>query len=433
MFSAGVVLYELLTGRLPFDGDNQFVIIHQIVSQEPPPPSSLNPGVSPSMDEVVARALTKNPDQRYASAREFALALRVVAQQLPPQADTGAQPEGVAEEIGQFQANRGAQTDPALRDGSSTGIFGPGADAALVSTINHEAELGAWNAVRDSSDAQDLLVFLDRFPSGIYARRARLRLDQLYSAEAAANATTMPPPQRPAGDDSDMATTIGHYATTLPMEPSPQPDSGPGVATAAALAESAAAVADRKTWRWVAMGGVACGLLALLAYWGLSGSKDPQHQPSALAPPGVEAAPAPAALPSATASATASAATPPASARAAPASAPARTARAAVRAASPASQAASAVEFVPAAPKSKATASQATEARAAPADAPSVSAAGKGQGPSAEGQVCADHVFIFRIACVAEQCATNRYRQTAECIQFKEMEKAREEQRANRR
>lgn len=57
----------------------------------------------------------------------------------------------------------------------------------------------------------------------------------------------------------------------------------------------------------------------------------------------------------------------------------------------------------------------------------------RGQGPSQPGQACADKVFIFRIACLAEQCRTERYRDTPECIRFHEMEAAREEQRAARR
>jgi hypothetical protein len=49
------------------------------------------------------------------------------------------------------------------------------------------------------------------------------------------------------------------------------------------------------------------------------------------------------------------------------------------------------------------------------------------------GQVCAERVFIFKIACIAEQCTTDRYRQTSECIRFKDMEREREEQRNSRR
>ena len=49
------------------------------------------------------------------------------------------------------------------------------------------------------------------------------------------------------------------------------------------------------------------------------------------------------------------------------------------------------------------------------------------------GQVCADKVFIFKIACIAEQCMTDRYARTPECIRFKDMEREREEQRNSRR
>jgi hypothetical protein len=57
----------------------------------------------------------------------------------------------------------------------------------------------------------------------------------------------------------------------------------------------------------------------------------------------------------------------------------------------------------------------------------------RGQGPSTPGQVCVDQVFIFKISCIAEQCKTERYRHTTECIKFKEMEAEREEQRNSRR
>jgi hypothetical protein len=49
------------------------------------------------------------------------------------------------------------------------------------------------------------------------------------------------------------------------------------------------------------------------------------------------------------------------------------------------------------------------------------------------GQVCEERVFIFKITCIAEQCLTDRYRHTTECLRFKEMEREREEQRNSRR
>jgi hypothetical protein len=76
LFSAGVVLYQLLTNHRPFDGGSDFAIIHEIIDHTPSPPSSFNPRVSAALDAVVAQALAKSPYQRFATAREFALALQ---------------------------------------------------------------------------------------------------------------------------------------------------------------------------------------------------------------------------------------------------------------------------------------------------------------------------------------------------------------------
>ncbi len=77
LFSVGVVLYQLLTNHRPFDGGSDFAIIHEIIDHQPSAPSSFNVRVSPELDAVVAKALAKLPDQRFATAREFALALQI--------------------------------------------------------------------------------------------------------------------------------------------------------------------------------------------------------------------------------------------------------------------------------------------------------------------------------------------------------------------
>ena len=76
LFSVGVVLYQLLTDKRPFDGENDFSIIHQIIGHTPPPPSSFNARLPAAIDAVVARALAKNREDRFASARDFASALQ---------------------------------------------------------------------------------------------------------------------------------------------------------------------------------------------------------------------------------------------------------------------------------------------------------------------------------------------------------------------
>jgi len=71
IYSTGCLLYELLTGRPPFQGESPVAVAYQHVRENPAPPSSLNPDVTPAMDAVVMKALAKNPDNRYQSATEM--------------------------------------------------------------------------------------------------------------------------------------------------------------------------------------------------------------------------------------------------------------------------------------------------------------------------------------------------------------------------
>ncbi|MEP6478629.1 MAG: Stk1 family PASTA domain-containing Ser/Thr kinase [Rhodoglobus sp.] len=71
LYSTGIVLFELLTGRAPFTGENPVAVAYQHVNSEAVPPSTLNPQVSPAMDAVTLRALSKDRFERYQSASEF--------------------------------------------------------------------------------------------------------------------------------------------------------------------------------------------------------------------------------------------------------------------------------------------------------------------------------------------------------------------------
>ncbi|MGQ0671041.1 MAG: Stk1 family PASTA domain-containing Ser/Thr kinase [Actinomycetota bacterium] len=71
LYSAGIVLYEMLTGRAPFAGDSPVAVAYKHVQETPVSASKLNADVSPELDAVVMRALSKNPANRYQSAREF--------------------------------------------------------------------------------------------------------------------------------------------------------------------------------------------------------------------------------------------------------------------------------------------------------------------------------------------------------------------------
>jgi eukaryotic-like serine/threonine-protein kinase len=78
LYSVGIVLYEMLTGRLPFDGESAVTIALKQVSEPPLPPRTLNPQVSPELEDVVLTALQKDPMGRFADADEFMEALERV-------------------------------------------------------------------------------------------------------------------------------------------------------------------------------------------------------------------------------------------------------------------------------------------------------------------------------------------------------------------
>lgn len=83
LYSVGILLFQALTGRLPFDGANDFDVMAAQVSKQPPRPSALNPGIAPALDGIVLTALAKKPEERFRSAKEFRMALAAVA--APPE------------------------------------------------------------------------------------------------------------------------------------------------------------------------------------------------------------------------------------------------------------------------------------------------------------------------------------------------------------
>jgi len=84
MYSLGVVMYELLTGRLPFTAENDFALTYKIINETPPPPRLLRPAIPRPLEEIVLRAMQKDPAARYPVWETFTHSLAEVSDTLEP-------------------------------------------------------------------------------------------------------------------------------------------------------------------------------------------------------------------------------------------------------------------------------------------------------------------------------------------------------------
>jgi serine/threonine protein kinase len=182
LFAAAVVLYQLLTNRRPFDGDNDFAVIQKIVNHTPESVTSYNPKLPPALDVVVAKALAKSRDMRYASALEFSQALDAACGQasditVVPAAVLPAKGGNMTWTATMMRGESLVATNTDVVSGSATGS---GASSGTSSSlVTQEVELVYWKDIKESNDVQDLQGFLAKFPDGIYAGLAHRRLKTL--------------------------------------------------------------------------------------------------------------------------------------------------------------------------------------------------------------------------------------------------------------
>ncbi|MFC6065032.1 protein kinase domain-containing protein [Streptomyces ochraceiscleroticus] len=119
LYSVGIMLFELLTGQLPFDADSPLAIAYAHVQEEPPVPSSINRSVPPAVDALVARALKKNPNERFPTAQ----AMQDECLRIAQSGQSGSSPVIIG---GQGPRSSGASVASAVFP-SATGSLGMGA------------------------------------------------------------------------------------------------------------------------------------------------------------------------------------------------------------------------------------------------------------------------------------------------------------------
>src|SRR5258706_255526 len=161
VFSAGIILYQFLTGEKPFTGSGAWTIAKKFLQEDPKLPSSLNNAITPLFDAVVNKALSKNPDTRFQSARELGAALKLAM-------------EGRSEE----DADKTIAIP--LHDAIPVARKPGGADDVTATLPSlQEAELEFWRAIKEGQDAKDFELYIQQFPSGIYAALAKRKISKL--------------------------------------------------------------------------------------------------------------------------------------------------------------------------------------------------------------------------------------------------------------
>jgi serine/threonine protein kinase len=171
LFSAGIILYQFLTGEKPFTGGGAWTIAKKIIQEDPPLPSSLNNAVTPFFDAVVNKALSKSADTRYQSAKDFGVALK---RALDGHGEEDDADKTIVGDLTPPPAARPAQPRP------SAAVGGSGTQATQAG--NQEVELEFWRAIKDGNDPDDFELYVQQFPTGIYAALAKRKIAKLRGA-----------------------------------------------------------------------------------------------------------------------------------------------------------------------------------------------------------------------------------------------------------
>ena len=142
LYSLGIVIYEMLTGKAPFDSESPVAIAYKHVREDPLPPSMVNPDISPELEAVVMKALAKNPENRYQNALEMQADLERCLEGAPVYATPLLSPEDAA--MGATQVLPASR--PTARRPSRTWLW-----VLIILIVVAAAGVGAFAIIKSAS------------------------------------------------------------------------------------------------------------------------------------------------------------------------------------------------------------------------------------------------------------------------------------------
>ncbi len=193
LYSIGVILYEALTGRVPFEGESAVAVAMKQVSETPQRPSSINPRVSPALDAVVMRALEKDPGERFQSADAFVAALDEAMKDPGPPGGTAAfaplppvvaTPEEVAEAEEEDERKRRRLLWAALAAAAIVGIL-------VGLALTRDTSTDVPGVTGSQLSVAVALLQQDGFSVGITRVNREAPLDEVLEQDPAAGETSL--------------------------------------------------------------------------------------------------------------------------------------------------------------------------------------------------------------------------------------------------
>jgi serine/threonine-protein kinase len=208
LYSVGVMLYEALTGQVPFEGDSAVTVALKLVSERARPPSELNPEVPRALDAVVLRALAKDPANRFASADEFLHALDMA------EADPSGASLGDTAAFAAIAAGAGAGAEPAAAEAAAPGeppqgrrFWTRGRIIALAVLLLLLAGAAAYALTRPESVLVPSVLRMDADKAREILEQRGFEVDEATTPNCAPQ-DTVTEQDPPAGSNADKGSTV---------------------------------------------------------------------------------------------------------------------------------------------------------------------------------------------------------------------------------